>query len=260
MPLPDSRRTWQFDIDAGSPGALSASPASLASSSSASTDKIQSYFLAEIAMRRMLHRCNTAIRRTAEGDIVYAPGIALELEAQLDEWYNYLPRIVRFETIPRSSHPDAIESPSSAGCALTNFLRVQYYCCKISIYWPAVYQAIHDGAISLQLQDHCRNFFDSYIRLIPCILAAFHECIVNRWTLFASIFMTTMAALKGASIAPPEVVDTVRLTECFVATQTADRRVINISPSLMLLADTMQQRLEAGNGTFPDASLSYHGM
>ena len=84
MSLPDSRRTWHFAVEAGSPLA-SASPASLLSSTSNSTDKVQSYFLAEIAMRRMLHRCNTAIKRTPDGKWVYAPSIALELELQLDE-------------------------------------------------------------------------------------------------------------------------------------------------------------------------------
>lgn len=249
-PLPDSRRTWQYEIEAGSPAGASVSPVSIASTQSASTDKVQSYFLAEIAMRRMLHRCNTAIRRTSEGKVVYAPGIALELESQLDEWYNYLPTLVRFEVGPDATGPGSTSAPvqdaSAMPCPLSNFLRVQYYCCKISIYWPAVYQAIHDGTDSDQLQDHCRRFFESYARLVPCIMAAFHECIVNRWTLYASIFMTTMAALKGASTPCLQgVVDLTQLRQCFAETRAADRRMIEMSPSLTLLADTLQQKLAA---------------
>jgi hypothetical protein len=209
----------------------------------------------------MLHRCNTAIRRTPDGNCVYAPGIALELELQLDEWYNYLPGLVRFEIPPRSHGFDSVDSPSPTGCPLSNFLRVQYHCCKISIYWPAVYQAIHDGAIGEQLQDHCRRFFDSYIQLVPAIIAAFHECVVNRWTLFASIFMTTMAALKGASITcTGEVVDAARLNQCLAAIKTADRRMINISPSLVLLADTLEERLATELGTAPQSSAALHEM
>lgn len=130
-------------------------------------------------MRRMLHRCNTAIRRNVNGRFVYAPGIALELELQLDEWYNYLPDIIRFNT-----NVDAPDHDVHPVDPLTNFLRVQYYCCKISIYWPAVYQAIHDGVANGQLLDHCQRFFSSYVQLMPSILSAFYECMVNRWTLF----------------------------------------------------------------------------
>ncbi|KIW91690.1 uncharacterized protein Z519_07658 [Cladophialophora bantiana CBS 173.52] len=254
IPLPDSRRTWHFDVDAGSPAAAPTSPASVVSTSSANTDKVQSYFLAEIVMRRMLHRCNTAIRRTSEGKVVYAPGIALELEMQLEEWYNYLPDLVRFEIGPESDGHGLERTPtnisSSTRCPLSNFLRVQYYCCKISIYWPAIYQAIHDGAENEQLLDHSRRFFDSYIRLVSSIVVAFHECIVNRWTLFASIFMTTMAALKGAATPCLQgTVDVTKLKQCFAMTRTADRRMIEISPSLTLLADTLEQKLAAEYGT-----------
>ncbi|KAK4235647.1 hypothetical protein C8A03DRAFT_36492 [Achaetomium macrosporum] len=146
--LPDSRRSWQFDLDAGSPCTTTASPGSIISRASCwnvnpdlggakmdphvadgsvvASDKAQASFLAELAMRRILHRCYTAIRRTPRGDIVYAPAIALELETQLDEWQSLLPEAVDFR------HLAALEP-------LSNFLRVQYYCCKISIYWPAVY-------------------------------------------------------------------------------------------------------------------------
>lgn len=255
MPLPDSRRTWQFDTDTGSPAASSTSPASAAPLTTATTDKVQSYFLAEIAMRRMLHRCNTAIRRTVEGKIVYAPSIALELELQLDEWYKYLPDLVRFDFGPEDDSTDLNTTPglASSTCPLSNFLRVQYHCCKISIYWPAVYQAISDETDDEQLRNHCRRFFDSYTRLIPSLMAAFHECIVNRWTLFASIFMTTMAALKGSvSYALHDSVDTARLRRCFAIARTADRRMITISPSLTLLADTLEEKFAAEYGSPPD--------
>lgn len=220
----------------------------MVSATSASTDKVQSYFLAEIAMRRMLHRCNTAIRRTPDGKISYAPGVAIELELQLDEWHKYLPDLVRFE-IDKDADPQGSEihltgMSSSSPCPLTNFLRVQYHCCKISIYWPAIYQVIHEGLDDDQILDHCQRFWHSYFRLVPSIMAAFHECTVNRWTLYASIFMTTMAALKGAlSPCLQDNVDMTRLRQSFAMTRTADRRMIEISPSLTLLADTLEQKL-----------------
>ncbi|KAK5051985.1 hypothetical protein LTR84_002789 [Exophiala bonariae] len=245
--LPDSRTTWHFDIDTGSPGAT-ATPSSMVSTTSASTDKVQSYFLAEIAMRRMLHRCNTAIRRTSDGKISYAPGIAVELELQLDEWHKYLPDLVRFEIekdVAQSGSDTQLDGmDSSDSCPLSNFLRVQYHCCKISIYWPAIYQVINEGSHDNQLSDHCQRFWNSYIQLVPSIMAAFQECIVNRWTLYASIFMTTMAALKGSlSSCLQDTVDMTQLGQSFAMTRTAERRMIEISPSLTLLADTLAQKL-----------------
>lgn len=193
MALPDNRRTWQYAVEVGSPLATNTSPASMFSTSSNSTDKVQSYFLAEIAMRRMLHRCNTAIQRTPNGEWIYAPGIALELELQLDEWYNYLPAMIRFD--PNLSD---IGREGLAYCSLTNFLRVQYYCCKISIYWPAVYQAVQDGNATGQLLDHCLRFFNSFTELMPCILASLENCLVNRWTLFARSATVSFALTDAA--------------------------------------------------------------
>lgn len=129
----------------------------------------------------MLHRCNTAVQATSTGKYVYAPSIALELEHQLEEWYRYLPETNRFEKGDVSLSLELIDIPS---CPLSNFLRVQYYCCKLSIYWPAVYQAMQDGAVSDHLLDHCQKFFESYVLLTPSIIAAFNNCPVNRWTIF----------------------------------------------------------------------------
>jgi hypothetical protein len=235
--LPDSRRTWHFAVEAGSPS-TSASPVSLLSSNSNSTDKVQSYFLAEIAIRRMLHRCNTAIKRTPNGEWVYAPSIALELELQLDEWYNYLPGLIRF-----NNDADSMEPDDTPDCSLTNFLRVQYYCCKISIYWPAVYQAIQDGNASDQLLDHCCRFFDAYIALVPSILSAFHTCMVNRWTLLASIFMTSMAAMKAAKTPCLGSVCSPQLYRCFASAAQVNREILERSPSLEMMQNLLEARV-----------------
>ncbi|KAG7289943.1 hypothetical protein NEMBOFW57_006320 [Staphylotrichum longicolle] len=237
--LPDSRRSWQFDLDVGSPGTTTASPSSIISTASAgsavaASDKAQAYFLAEIAVRRMLHRCYTAIRRTPRGDIAYAPGIALELETQLDEWQSVLPDAVHFRYL-------AAPEP------LSNFLRVQYYCCKISIYWPAVYQCIQDGRISTtEILEHCGRFFHAYIQSIPSMLMAVRDCIVNRWTLYATIFTTSMAVIQAAGtpcLRNECAVDWAQLLACLRSTRSVDRRIVQASPSLSLLHRTLTDRL-----------------
>ena len=237
--LPDSRRSWQFDLDVGSPSTTTASPGSIISStladgSVAASDKAQAYFLAEIAMRRMLHRCYTAIRRTPRGDFVYAPGIALELETQLDEWQSVLPDAVHFRHL-------AVLEP------LSNFLRVQYFCCKVSIYWPAVYQCIQDGRVSTtEILEHCERFFGAYMQSIPSMLMAVRDCIVNRWTLYATIFTTSMAVIYAAGtpcLRNECTVDWAHLLACLRSTRSVDMRIVQASPSLSLLHRTLTDRL-----------------
>jgi hypothetical protein len=240
--LPDGRRSWQFDLDVGSPGTITASPGSIVSRASAegsvvvTSDKAQAYFLAEIAMRRMLHRCYTAIRRTPRGEFVYAPAIALELETQLDEWQSFLPEAVHFR------HLAALEVEP-----LSNFLRVQYYCCKISIYWPAVYQCIQDGrATTAEILEHSERFFHAYIQCVPSMLMAVRDCIVNRWTLYATIFMTSMAVIQAAGtpcLRDGCAVDWPHLLACLQSTRSVDMRIVQASPSLSLLHRTLIDRL-----------------
>jgi len=153
------------------------SSTSIPTSGKISTDTVDAYFLAEISMRRMLHRCNTAIRRTPQGTTVYAPRIASELARQLDEWHTYLPESIQFSPTDYQS--------SSESC-LTNFLYVQYHCYRISTYWPAAYQALQDHSVDEQLLQHCQKLLESYEAVVPSLISALGNCIVNRWTLFAT--------------------------------------------------------------------------
>ncbi|KAJ6190382.1 hypothetical protein N7519_000403 [Penicillium mononematosum] len=199
VPLPLCHQTWHFMPESTLRAVPSPPSPGSAHSTHTSVQIMQSYFLAEIAMRRMLHRCNTAVQVTSGGKYVYAPGIALELEHQLEEWYRYLPETNSFVKGDVSQPLALVNIPS---CPLSNFLRVQYYCCKLSIYWPAVYQAMQDGATTNILVDHCQRFFDSYAMLIPSIVAAFRDCWsfyyfrgrhdrskypLFKWALFASV-------------------------------------------------------------------------
>ncbi|KAL6232692.1 hypothetical protein BDW75DRAFT_247036 [Aspergillus navahoensis] len=245
VPLPNCRRTWQFPPPqpATTPTTLTGvSPASLNSTDSTSTtaDQAQSFFLAEIAMRRMLHRCNSAVKHSPDGRLSYAPSIALELERQLDEWYEYLPASIRFAKDPGPL-------PADRSGSLSNFLNVQYYCCKLSIYWPAVFQVIQDGGASPQLLDHCQRFIDSYVQLLPSIALALGDCLIYKWTLSLSFFTTTLAALKvvetpcfsGASLS--------QLIESLSSAAAMDWKATESSTSLEALRHTLKRRLDEAN-------------
>ncbi|KAL5344155.1 hypothetical protein BJX70DRAFT_393572 [Aspergillus crustosus] len=196
IPLPNCRQTWQFELVPVTPNYTHLSPSSAHSTTSTRPDQAQSFFLAEIAMCRMLHRCNSAVTLGASNQPTYAPGIALELQRQLNEWYEYLPENIQFAKDVEVFSANCTSEP------LSNFLRVQYFCCRLSIYWPAVYQALQDRdseITSPQLVEHCERFLESYIQLLPSLVPAVRECLIHRWTLFLSVFITTLAALEATS-------------------------------------------------------------
>ncbi|KAK9558084.1 hypothetical protein V6Z79_006153 [Aspergillus fumigatus] len=240
IPLPNCRRTWQFPTPQAPSTLAGVSPASVHSIDSTSTiaDQAQSFFLAEIAMRRMLHRCNSAVTRSPDGRPSYAPSIALELERQLDVWYDYLPANIRFAKVP-----DQQLCADRSG-SLSNFLNVQYYCCKLSVFWPAVYQAVQDNAASTQLLDHCQRFIDSYVQLLPRIAFAVDDCLIYKWTLSLSFFTTTMAALKVADTPSLAGASREQLRECLASAAARDWGGIHGSPSLELLQQTLNSRLQ----------------
>ncbi|KAJ5426155.1 hypothetical protein N7465_001225 [Penicillium sp. CMV-2018d] len=237
MPLPNCHRTWQFPPPQPSTSLAGVSPASAHSSDSTSTtaDQAQSFFLAEIGMRRLLHRCNSAVTYSTDNRPSYAPGIALELERQVDEWYDYLPVNIRF---PKET------SQLCTTYSLSNFLNVQYYCCKLSIYWPAVYQAIQDGRVSVHLQDHCQRFIDSYVELLPQIVIAIDICPIYKWTLSISFFVTTLAALKVLDTPCLNGASLDELRQCISSAAFKNWKSTESSASLRILQNTLNRRLQ----------------
>jgi hypothetical protein len=137
-----------------------------------------SYFVAEIAMRKMLQRCTSSVRRLSQVEFSYAPLIAAELEQQLQEWHDLLPD----ELALRGDNDDSVPS---RGLAQAEFLHTQCYAFRASVYWPAVYQALVTGEADDDLLFHCRGFFDSYIEFIASAAISVSTCKPNIWTLYA---------------------------------------------------------------------------
>lgn len=137
-----------------------------------------SYFVAEIAMRKMLRRCTSSVQKLSQVKFSYAPVIAAELERQLQEWYDLLPDQLSF----RSENGDHVPL---RGLAQAEFLHTQFYAFRSSIYWPAVYQAMVTGEASDDLLLHCRAFFDSYTEFIASAANSVSFCKPNVWTLYA---------------------------------------------------------------------------
>jgi hypothetical protein len=178
VPLPSASMVWHFPTHRTETDTATLRSSSSFSSipSSAPAEPTLVYFLAEIAMRRMLQRCTTSVSKSAGGGLRYAPVIATELELHLHEWYDYLPPLLRFpKNLDDRDH--GVLHPNA------QFLQAQFFACKASIYWPAVYQSIELGEISDEVSRHCAKYFRAYIAFVSAAESSFKSCRVNGWTL-----------------------------------------------------------------------------
>lgn len=251
VPLPTMRTAWHFS--AATSGATLNSPYEKSSpnvlhTSATSPDRINCYFLAAIAMRRMLHRCTTAIRPTGSRDgqtnYSFAPIIARELEAQLDEWYTYLPQAVRFDKDDNlTTTPGDFDYRSDE--PLQKFLHVQYDCCRASIYWPAVWDAIKSGHAGTELLFYCQKFFRSYMYILPNISSLVSKCRVNAWTMYATVFVMTLAAAESMKSHCLQATIPHNLVDVVLSAPQVFEAVKDISPSLALLQDLLDHRIKA---------------
>ncbi|KAK9482020.1 hypothetical protein V1527DRAFT_501293 [Lipomyces starkeyi] len=240
IPLADSHETWNIATTA-SP-VLPTSPESV-NSAGTSSDEMRSYFLAEIAMRRMLHRCTISISTISNGHFIYAPIIAAELELQLEQWH-------------------APDSDNRIESATAGFLQAQYYSCKASTYWPAVYQAIESSEADSDLLPHCRKFFDSYVNFMVSATSTVPRCLPKLWTLYArkeiviealtalhvlilvnSIFIISMAALKDANTPCLRSTMPSQVAQCFELANETFQIIGGVSPSLSALHEILNERV-----------------
>lgn len=168
IPLPTGTDIWSFENNKtthypGTPGTQS--------------DRLVTYLLAEVAMRRMLQRNTTSVSYSVDGTVEYAPVIARELEAQLEQWYSFLPESLRF-----SQDYEDIQILASPQ---TVFLCTQYWACRVSISWPSVVKVMESQRLSQTTMAECRNYFHSFRQFIKSATASLHTCLPNKWTIYA---------------------------------------------------------------------------
>lgn len=206
------------------------------------SDNVKAYFLAQIAMCRMVRRCTTSVIVSQEQEH-YSPVVALELACQLDTWYDHLPSSIRFErhdtavALSDEFVKNVASSCLSSTIAVSQFLRMQYYLCLANIYWPAIYSVIKAGTLEVVPAANCELFFNSYVRFVISAASVLPNSPQNPWSVYASIFITTMACLKGAnnlylrSTIPPNI------ARCFsiAADMFKNGDAVNVSPAISKL-------------------------
>ncbi|KAJ5447836.1 hypothetical protein N7445_002657 [Penicillium cf. griseofulvum] len=119
------------------------------------------YFLAEIALRRLLNRVSHIIYQKDSTHTLASLGpIVSELDFQLSQWYDSLPRSVQF---PLTQKP--ISNP------VQTVLRLRYNACRTIIYRPyilAVFESEQAGA-DPGVKECCRRCLDATLRQLEHI-------------------------------------------------------------------------------------------
>ncbi|KAI5455882.1 hypothetical protein BGZ63DRAFT_429499 [Mariannaea sp. PMI_226] len=201
-------------------------------------------------MCRMVRRCTTAITISHDKE-VYAPVIATELAHQLETWYDCLPASLSFNrrTFDDTFSYDVVEYtspyPPSGLTAVTRFLQMQYQMCLAGIFWPAVYSVIHVDNISPATLADCSRFFNAYIGFVTSAADAVRCCPQSPWNIYASLFITTMAAFQGVQSLNLRMTIPPAVTRCFtIAAETFEiGPAVDVSPSLRMLKSIMTERL-----------------
>ncbi|KAL6865833.1 hypothetical protein ACO1O0_001931 [Amphichorda felina] len=186
IPLPTGTDIWTFDSSSSDEAAVPThthTPGSTTTSARSQTDDVITYLLAEVAMRRMLRRNTTAITVAEHsGQYRYAPLVARELEAQLEQWCSYLPEQLRF---PRESGASGSSNLQRGACMQTPFLRTQYWAGMVSFYWPSVVQVMESQQLDDTGVSACNDYFRSYREFIKCATGSLDACLPNKWTIYA---------------------------------------------------------------------------
>ncbi|KAK3353120.1 hypothetical protein B0T25DRAFT_568347 [Lasiosphaeria hispida] len=151
------------------------------------------YFLAEIALRRLLNRVSQLIySKDSMASTTSLEPVVAELDFQLTQWYENLPLPLQFP-FTRAMLPDPVQT----------VLRLRFFACRTIIYRPYILavldneQAILDPAV----RDSCTKCLEASIRQLEHILAHHAGHMPYLWQGALSIVSQTLLVM-GATMSP----------------------------------------------------------
>jgi hypothetical protein len=128
------------------------------------------YFLAEIALRRLLNRVSSMLyQRTTTfsmtpsvTSIAQLDPLVLELDYQLNQWYAGLPPAMQF---PLDRVP--LQNP------VQTVLRLRYFACRTIIFRPYILLVLQDETLAMDsgVQENCHKCLEACIRQLEYITA-----------------------------------------------------------------------------------------
>ncbi len=155
------------------------------------------YFLAEIALRRLLNRVSQLIySKDSMASTTSLEPVVAELDFQLTQWYESLPAPLQF---PFARPPPA----AAAADPVQTVLRLRFFACRTIIYRPYILavldneQAVLDPAVRAA----CHKCLEAAVRQLEHILAHHAGHMPYLWQGALSIVSQTLLVM-GASMSP----------------------------------------------------------
>lgn len=151
------------------------------------------YFLAEIALRRLLNRVSQLIySKDSMASTTSLEPVVAELDYQLTQWYESLPLPLQFP-FTRAALPDPVQT----------VLRLRFFACRTIIYRPYILavldneQAVLDPAV----RDSCHKCLEASIRQLEIVSAHHAGHMPYLWQGALSLASQTLLVM-GATMSP----------------------------------------------------------
>lgn len=149
------------------------------------------YFLAEIALRRLLNRVSQLIySKDSMASTQSLEPVVAELDYQLTQWYDSLPLPLQFP-YSRSMLNDPVQT----------VLRLRYFACKTIIYRPYILAVLDNeqAAMDPSVRENCRKCLEASIRQLEHITAHHAGHMPYLWQGALSIVSQTLLVM-GATM------------------------------------------------------------
>lgn len=200
------------------------------------------YFLAEIALRRLLNRVSHLIyshthRRSNTFSIASLEPVAAELDYQLAQWYENLPTPVKFpcERLPAQDQIQTV-------------LRLRYFACRTIIFRPYIQAVLADPSIASEagVQEACRKCLEACIRQVEYISSHHEGHLPYLWQGALSIMSQTLLLMAAtlnptlAALLPPAHQMDVIIAEVVAELE----RLSHLAPSIRLCAEMVREAEE----------------
>ncbi|CCD56507.1 similar to transcription factor Cys6 [Botrytis cinerea T4] len=151
------------------------------------------YFLAEIALRRLLNRVSQLIySKDSMASTSSLEPVVAELDFQLSQWYESLPLPLQF-SYTRTPLPDPVQT----------VLRLRYFACRTIIFRPYILAVLDNeqAAMDPSVRENCRKCLEASIRQLEHISAHHAGHMPYLWQGALSIVSQTLLVM-GATMSP----------------------------------------------------------
>ncbi|ESZ97261.1 C6 zinc finger domain-containing protein [Sclerotinia borealis F-4128] len=196
------------------------------------------YFLAEIALRRLLNRVSQLIySKDSMASTSSLEPVVAELDFQLSQWYESLPLPLQF-SYTRTPLADPVQT----------VLRLRYFACRTIIFRPYILAVLDNeqAAMDPSVRENCRKCLEASVRQLEFISAHHAGHMPYLWQGALSIVSQTLLVM-GATMSP----SLAAIINSLVIHDTIDgiindvvmeiERYAHLAPSLSLSAEIIRE-------------------